>query len=501
MKPRGIGTKKQKKAAPAPLPTFGHEELLSLLNKPYQSLDGAKEAQIYSKNAPFPHINLKNFFDDNFLEQLKMDLLSERYWQKNNDLYQFLQTKDLKTNAKDHISKLRSLLYGDHMRSFIEKVTGLNQRGLKLKSDTIDMSAACYRDTDHLLCHDDELEGRRIAYIVYLVPRDWSEQDGGALDLFNVDQNLQPRDVVTKLIPEWNSITFFEVSPVSYHQVAQILRDEERCEDRISVSGWYYCDVPIQRPEPYVEPAIEMKEPVQETDILRDWINETYFNEENRTQVMEMFSNNSSIELVDFLKKDKLVQIMSELKQKDSRWKMVGPANRRHFGIYQSEENTLQQLTQLFSSREFAKFLAELTQHEILKYDVKTRRFGNNCYTLVHDTPHEETRMDVVLCLLVPHQDDSAISWDVQHGGGCVYMDEDNELLSILPVHNSLSIVLREEGVMQFVKFVNHKAPATRFDICCAYEVPEIPPPEEGSWEDVDEENGDGDEEDYEDDE
>ena len=38
-----------------------------------------------------------------------------------------------------------------------------------------------------MLCHDDELEGRRIAYIYYLVPKDWSKEDGGALDLFDVD--------------------------------------------------------------------------------------------------------------------------------------------------------------------------------------------------------------------------------------------------------------------------------------------------------------------------
>ena len=32
--------------------------------------------------------------------------------------------------------------------------------------------------SDVLLCHDDELEGRRIAFILYLVP-EWSEEDGG----------------------------------------------------------------------------------------------------------------------------------------------------------------------------------------------------------------------------------------------------------------------------------------------------------------------------------
>lgn len=32
---------------------------------------------------------------------------------------------------------------------------------------------------DRLLCHDDELEGRRIAFIYYLVPPSWSKEDGG----------------------------------------------------------------------------------------------------------------------------------------------------------------------------------------------------------------------------------------------------------------------------------------------------------------------------------
>ena len=32
--------------------------------------------------------------------------------------------------------------------------------------------------TDVLLCHDDELEGRRIAFIFYLVP-EWTKEDGG----------------------------------------------------------------------------------------------------------------------------------------------------------------------------------------------------------------------------------------------------------------------------------------------------------------------------------
>jgi len=44
---------------------------------------------------------------------------------------------------------------------------------------------------DYLLCHDDDIhgtvEGRRIAFIYYLVPENWQETDGGALDLFDTD--------------------------------------------------------------------------------------------------------------------------------------------------------------------------------------------------------------------------------------------------------------------------------------------------------------------------
>jgi len=96
------------------------------------------------------------------------------------------------------------------------------------------------------LCHDDELEGRRIAYILYLVDDDWSSAgnnihltnigvflvlvlflneflDGGTLDLFNVDERNQPDTIVTSLCPQWNSFAFFTVTPTSFHQVILIL--------------------------------------------------------------------------------------------------------------------------------------------------------------------------------------------------------------------------------------------------------------------------------------
>lgn len=47
-------------------------------------------------------------------------------------------------------------------------------------------SLCFYVFADVLLCHDDELEGRRVAFILYLVPP-WEVKDGGTLDLFSTD--------------------------------------------------------------------------------------------------------------------------------------------------------------------------------------------------------------------------------------------------------------------------------------------------------------------------
>ena len=48
------------------------------------------------------------------------------------------------------------------MRDWLQRATGIEL------NDTVDMFCARYEHTDYLSCHDDELEGRRIAYIFYL---------------------------------------------------------------------------------------------------------------------------------------------------------------------------------------------------------------------------------------------------------------------------------------------------------------------------------------------
>ena len=62
-----------------------------------------------------------------------------------------------------------------------------------------------------------------------IIFKDWTEKDGGTLDLFDRDTNGDPKDIVKKLVPKNNSMAFFEVTEKSFHQVAEVLtKDKQR---------------------------------------------------------------------------------------------------------------------------------------------------------------------------------------------------------------------------------------------------------------------------------
>lgn len=50
-------------------------------------------------------------------------------------------------------------------------------------------------------------------------------------------------------------------------------------------------------------------------------------------------------------------------------------------------------------------------------------------------------------------------------------LDEDSTLLTVQPGYNRLLLVLRDEGVMHFVKYVSASAEGSRWDVCGEYEV------------------------------
>ncbi|XP_061670697.1 prolyl 3-hydroxylase OGFOD1 [Syngnathoides biaculeatus] len=444
---------------------------------------------------PFPHCVIKNFIrSENFLENLQRELLTLNFHEKSNDLYKFKQSDDLRKRTEPHISGLRSALFSQ-FRFWLEEVLDV-----KLEP-TVDISCAKYEYTDILLCHDDELEGRRVAFILYLVPP-WSSSDGGSLDLYTTNGHFQPQSVVKSLVPSWNTLVLFQVSPVSFHQVSEVL-SQDKC--RLSLSGWFH-GPSLERPPRHVEPPMSRSEhlPRDET-LLLEWVNPLYLDISYQEQIQEEFEESSEIQLKDFLREEKFKQVCEAVQLAQIQWTLKGPANKRCYEA--AHLNTLPECVsacwELLHSEAFFLLLSNFTglrlhylcpgdddddnagggenKHERKKQSSEKdeqatgssnetrkesepstpkccgelRRWSHGNYTLLHDG--EAARAEYALDLILPF---SCAGWQSEFGGFSCYVanDEDEELLTIYPEDNSLALVYRDKETLKFVKHVNHKS-------------------------------------------
>ncbi|XP_038662963.1 prolyl 3-hydroxylase OGFOD1-like [Scyliorhinus canicula] len=202
---------------------------------------------------PFTHCVISNFIQSQtFLEGLQNELLQLNFHEKSNDLYKFKQSDDLRKKKGYHISSLRKVLFED-FRTWLSDILGV-----KLES-TVDLSCAKYEYTEH----------------------------------------DQPQQIAKSLTPSWNTLIFFEVSPVSIHQVSEIL-SEEKC--RLSVSGWFH-GPSLARPPCYIE-SLSSRNPhiASDEEILYDWINPIYLDVSTQVRIQDEFEEKSEILLKNFFK-------------------------------------------------------------------------------------------------------------------------------------------------------------------------------------------------------
>ncbi|MBI2665489.1 2OG-Fe(II) oxygenase [Candidatus Woesearchaeota archaeon] len=178
-------------------------------------------------NKPFPYIVLPRFLKGELADNLLIALKNEAFEEKKSDLFQFKQTKDLVGSKSNILQEFRSLLSSP---SFVELISALSSQ--ILQSNSIDLFGSLYEDTDHLLCHDDLLENRKVAFFYYL--SDLKKEDGGALSLFSSSKG-SPKRIEQRIIPRYNTFAFFIVSNKSFHQVEEMVGKKQR----YALSGWF----------------------------------------------------------------------------------------------------------------------------------------------------------------------------------------------------------------------------------------------------------------------
>lgn len=176
------------------------------------------QMQAETFDTPFRHWIIPDFIEkvDVLLEALK----KEPFNRKECDLFQFFQGQDISLSKQTVLQQFFADISNPAFLQKIKTLTGANVTH-------IDMSPFIYGDTDYLLPHDDRLEGRKIAYVLYL--NDVSEQEGGGLALF------EDTSIVKTIIPKKGQLVLFEVSEKSVHQVLEVVGSE-----RITFAGWFH---------------------------------------------------------------------------------------------------------------------------------------------------------------------------------------------------------------------------------------------------------------------
>ncbi len=195
-----------------------------------------KYADDFDCAIPFKFLELRDFFVLPKAVALKREVVGLDFDLKKSDLFEFFQSSDLTLRKEGTIAEFIALLQSSAFRAYLMTITGID-----LSQSEITLFASRYEDTHYLLPHDDQLEGRQIAFLFYLT--EMNEGHGGELVLY--DHSDAPSATIDDsgniVVPKerirvrFNSFVFFEVSPKSIHAVSEIIGSGER----YTLGGWF----------------------------------------------------------------------------------------------------------------------------------------------------------------------------------------------------------------------------------------------------------------------
>jgi len=168
---------------------------------------------------PFPYLIIDEFLSQKKSKELLLALQKEKFTLKESDLFTFWQSSELKENPR--FLKLARVFRSSKWKQRIFEMTNISI------SSEIDLFGSLYQNTNHLLPHDDQLAGRKIAFVFFL--NTLKKNQGGRLRLF------QKNNVRKKITPVRGRLVLFAVSSRSVHSVEEVYFGK-----RWALSGWFH---------------------------------------------------------------------------------------------------------------------------------------------------------------------------------------------------------------------------------------------------------------------
>ncbi|KAI6658030.1 Ubiquitin carboxyl-terminal hydrolase 47-like [Oopsacas minuta] len=450
-------------------------KLSNKLQKNWSTSKDLEDGNFKFSNSPFKHCILNNFFTElvtvNLLEK---ELKSLKLTKKNSDLLRLRQSFDL-SNYKDGLIGSFLSCLREELLYFISKSTGFDL-------EEISLSCANYSYRDYLLCHDDQLENRKIAFIYYLVPKIWSLADGGTLDVFTA-VDFTPFEIAKSIVPTRNTLVFFEVSNISFHQVSEILSTNK---SRLSLSGWFHSKNTTKEIPQVPAPIPKLTDlTLSDISILEPWINPIYLDTKVQFGIRKKFEIQSEIKLQDFILPSKFDELCKNLNSPGLEWEWTGSWNKERFQRIKSEHNpeVLSHFDTLLISEPYAILLSHLTGlklsdnlQELSSNDSESKsntshssnsselkigygtlenltRWKGGSYSLLNFTNSIVSQTNRLQSNLFVSTDKGV--YDAEGFWSYIASEGEDELLRIEPQGNCLCLVYLEKGIMVKVYHVD----------------------------------------------
>lgn len=190
---------------------------------------------------PFPHWVVRNYWDDNLLENVVREVppVSDPRWQ------QFDNSKERKLGMSDRSGwgpatrQVMDMMLSPAFAAWLSDTTDIPELVGKVEGGGIHRirpGGVLGTHVDFNRSSDDGMH-RRLNCLLYL-NEGWTEEDGGHLEL---RQNADDPEPEVRILPERNTMVIFETSRTSWHGHPDPLPGPK---ERLSLACYFYTDTP-----------------------------------------------------------------------------------------------------------------------------------------------------------------------------------------------------------------------------------------------------------------
>ena len=216
-----------------------------IVNNYYKKLNGDYIAikKSYINEEPFPNIELKNFFNEEFLNKVLSEFpdLSQKKSENYNNKNEIKFANNDYQNFSPNIKSIFDYLNSDEFISFLQSITSIKEKLIGDKAfnggglHEIKRGGLLKIHTDFNRHPSLELD-RRLNVLIYL-NKDWEESYGGHLQLWDKDMKYCKK----KYLPNFNSMVIFGTTDFSNHGHPDPLTCPNNTS-RKSLATYYYSD-------------------------------------------------------------------------------------------------------------------------------------------------------------------------------------------------------------------------------------------------------------------